>query len=137
MPEQIEIKKEELLEILRKNLELHEKIYKCSLEGFKKKFVFRCKKVLFNTKRDIFNYSILSKLIEPEEHIDDYKSIIRMMELEVKNTIFLTVREFQQYVLNKWNWIDSFKLSYYSNSSPSSSSSSSNSSSIEYENYFK
>ena len=44
----------------------------------------------------------------PEDHSRDYERAIRMVELSVYERFSLTEHQFNQYVLNDWEWKNSF-----------------------------
>lgn len=44
----------------------------------------------------------------PEQHTEDYDRVIRMLELTDQPVISLEQNEFQQYVLDEWNWSGGF-----------------------------
>ena len=53
----------------------------------------------------------------PENHSDDYQTVIRKLELSVEPEIALETGEFDCFVQNKWSWRQSFlnTNSYYAN----------------------
>jgi hypothetical protein len=64
-------------------------------------------------------------LDKPICHLDEYKHIIEMITWHEEEIIGLEVREFNQFILDKWDWQYNFlsTSSVYSSSSSSSSSS--------------
>jgi hypothetical protein len=144
MPEKIKVSKEELLKKLTKNLGIHVKLHDIALDGYKKQFIEACKYILNKAeKHNKYDFSSLQKLNKPQNHAKDYEEMIMMVKLHVDDTLVLTYEEFQRYILNKWDWIRSFRSSFYANyscaslsSSPSSSSSSSSYSKEELNDYF-
>ena len=116
------IKQDVLLQILKKNLTLHESIYKKAQKAFKQNYIKTLAKLSKSARKDKFTLSLNLHL--PENHENDYKAAIKMVELSSREEIQLTEDEFMQYVMNQWNWLSSFRYSYYSNVSSSSSSSS-------------
>ncbi len=49
--------------------------------------------------------------VAPISYIKKYEEILSMLEFEMNDTIELTTYEFRQYVLNQWDWTESFRLS--------------------------
>jgi len=47
-------------------------------------------------------------LPEPEDHTEDYDTVILMMERSKGATVTLSEREFKTYVEGKWGWLSSF-----------------------------
>jgi hypothetical protein len=99
----ITVKKDELLETLRKNRETHAGEYKEARAGYEKEFIAELKKhlALAESGKDFIMVVTLSI---PEDHTGDYDKVIRMLEWSVNDTVFVTEREFSQYVLDEWNW---------------------------------
>lgn len=46
--------------------------------------------------------------LKPEDHTDDYIGAIRRVEMSAYDKISLSSQEFDQYIMNKWIWRDSF-----------------------------
>lgn len=140
MPDVIYMKKKELLAKLNKNLALHKKIYKDALDAFKTNYINRLN-IMLNTLRKENKFIMDLDLLKPENHADDYIRAINMVKMNCRNEIALREDEFNQYVLNRWDWIRSFHLSYIRNFASSSCSatpsiSTSRSSAREVEAYF-
>lgn len=112
--EKINVKKEELLKILKENLDLHEKIYLEIIEKFKFKYIIKLTEMIEEAKT-IEKFDTFVNLSVPHKNSQDYKDAIRMVELEVNNIIVLSHKEFCAYVLNKWDWICNFENIYISN----------------------
>lgn len=126
---EVTVNKKKLLAILKKNLARHELLYQESLHGFKAKFIEALEIVGNRAIQGDFDITPITNLQKPADYSEDYKDVIKMIEMEIKNNITLTQEEFENYVLNKWDWISSFKRSYLFYSSSSSSRNSSSSSS--------
>lgn len=47
----------------------------------------------------------------PEEHTKDYDRVLKMIAMSVDDHITLTAQEFGQYVLDDWNWKESWTVS--------------------------
>jgi len=126
MPKQIYIKKEELLEKLGEKLKLHKIVYQESLKAFKKNYVNHLKMLIKKANKNKF--VTYMDLIVPKNHEEDYHTAIKMIKMSCRDEIELTDREFKQYILNKWDWMETFKMAYIRNCSSTSSSSSGSSS---------
>jgi hypothetical protein len=55
-----------------------------------------------------FRFSSYLDLVYPENHTNDYERAIRKVELSVYDKVQLAENEFEQYVLNNWQWRGSF-----------------------------
>jgi hypothetical protein len=58
-----------------------------------------------------FNFRASLDIIYPEDHSKDYDRAIRMVELSVYDNVELTEAQFESYVLNNWDWKQSFLAS--------------------------
>jgi hypothetical protein len=133
--QEIEVNRKEVLEIVKVNKQKHDKILADAVEGYwlnadktlkeykedrlkeLKKYYQKNVKDLKKQIRDDLElvakrkkngpFTHLRKVF-PEDHSDDYNSVIRKLELCVEDTIELVGNEFDQYVRNKWAWRDSF-----------------------------
>lgn len=121
MPDVIYMKKDILITKLNKNLLLHKQIYKETILAFKKNYTDKLRGMLIASKKNKFETRI--DLVIPENHEEDYIRAISMIEMNCRDEIALREDEFNEYVLNRWNWISNFRLSYISNYHSSSSSS--------------
>lgn len=123
MPKSIYVRKEELLKKLEEKLKLHKIVYDESIKAFKKNYVNHLKKLIKKSDKNKFERYI--NLEQPTNHEDDYKTAIKMIKMSCRNEIELTNTEFNQYILNKWDWMPNFRMAYLANCSSSSCSSSS------------
>lgn len=127
MPKVNFIKKDVLLDILYKNLKLHKSIYQKTYEAFKKNYFKEIEELKKKATKNKFEFHI--EVMKPENHEKDYINSIKMVLMNCHDEVQLSEEEFLKYVLNQWNWLHTFCLSYYSNASSSSSSGPSKSSS--------
>jgi hypothetical protein len=97
------IKKQELLGIITKNRDAHKDIFLKACEGFQKEMLKRLaqKMKLIRAGRLVNSYVDLPI---PEDHTRDYNRVIRMIELDTRDTIQLTEAEFTQFVMDDWAW---------------------------------
>jgi hypothetical protein len=127
MPENVKMKKETILKILKEKLEAHKLIYEKAFVAYRENYVKLLHDMLSAVKIKKFEHYI--NLSKPVSYEKDYKRAIKMIELDCREEIVLSEKEFANYVLNQWDWMPSFRSSYYSNVSSSSSSSKKSSSS--------
>lgn len=114
----IKVKKEVLLEALRENLKNHNEIYEEAIDNYWKQV-----KENFQEKVDVAMEQIENRALNnggialgirieaPENHSLDYERTIHMMELNVREEITLTARDFNRYIRNEWDWAESFLAS--------------------------
>lgn len=122
----VKINKEKLLNKLQQNLNDHKLIYKETIEIWQTEVRLALKDAL-NKARSGKEFITDLDLEEPQCHIDHYKQIIEMIKWEEEDTIELDQREFNQFILDRWDWQYGFlnTANIYSSSSSSSSSSAS------------
>jgi hypothetical protein len=109
MPAQTNIKKEELLAILRQNREGHRATFLAAQEGYRTRVIAELDRRLADARagRQI---DLHIRLPEPEDHTADYDREIRMLELETGNIVVLSMREFDQLVMDNWGWSEDFAM---------------------------
>jgi len=103
----LNVRVEELLVILRKNLKTHRQEYEKALEKWKDVVIIELEEFIAALKKGKKIY-IRSRLPVPEEHSDDYHAAIGLLEMAVDETIELSKDEYQTYVLDNWHWAASF-----------------------------
>lgn len=108
----IRVSKEKLLDILRKNRDIH-----CKESAM---LMFEYKTAIKNTLNKLAekanageNVNIKELFAHPEPHSyeKDYNDAIGMLELCVDATLEIDKNEYRQFVLDDWNWKSSFAMS--------------------------
>lgn len=110
--ERIKVKKETVLDILKKNLVQHQKDYDEAVLGWIEKAKGELKKILekldlpnaIETKIDI------TYLPKPNSYVKEYEKAIKMIEFETREEIEISEVDFERYFLDEWNWKSSFLL---------------------------
>lgn len=95
--------KEDLLRTIRANRETHREVFDAALNGYRQQAM----KILEDTLQDISKGrtpELRIILSRPEDRTRDYDRIIRMLEMEVAETIELSEEQFAQYVMDDWAW---------------------------------
>lgn len=109
--------RKEVLDILRKNREEHLYILRESKIGFiksaKEKLLSELDKMnkleeKYNENNDLQLSSLQVNKSAPSGHLEEYDTIIRMLEMSVENNIRLTADEVRQLIENKWDWMSGF-----------------------------
>lgn len=113
--QEIEVNKDELLTIMKSNRQDHHAIVVEAQAGFRGKVIERLDEMLklaSEGKRIDINVG----LVMPEDHTQEYDTIIGMLELDIHDTIELDQSQYQQWVQDRWGWQRSFTTSnaYYS-----------------------
>lgn len=111
--EKINIKRRELLKTLEHNLITHEKLYQASTKAFKKNYISLLSRMAKDGMKDKFQFHV--PLSKPQNFAQNYKDAIKMVQMDCRDIIILSEQEFMRYILNKWEWMSSFKSTFYSN----------------------
>ncbi len=97
-----------------KNLEIHIKEYKESLEGF-----YLQRSVLIDMLGNSKHKEDLDKIItdlydmnldKPKSYEKDYNKVLLMIDLGSEPILSLTNSEFSQYCMDDWSWKNSFSV---------------------------
>ena len=109
----VKVKKDELLEILRKNKETHVVDFDESVADFKDAVVKIAKDNLELVETgDLGSISKTQSFPRaPKSYESDYSKSIHMLELSVEDEIELEDDEFAQLVLDEWDWKRNFTSS--------------------------
>lgn len=124
-----------LLATLTKNKEAHVKEYEAALRGYleeaKTKIAEQKQKALKEveyaaqralnelnmfdpTKAQdtiVFCKGISFQLIAPKNYSAEYDQAIQMMSWETKDEVELSTSEFRSFIMDKWDWVEDFKIS--------------------------
>lgn len=130
----ITIKKEDLLRILKENLEAHNEVFNASTQAYFEALRDELEKKVQTAKDLVKHYQAkvenvtsvnpaeypakFSKLmsissVKPVSYEASYKTALRKIELSVEDTFTLSEQDFDRYVLNDWEW----KAQFVSNAS--------------------
>lgn len=101
--QKIKVKKAELLEVLEKNRNAHNGIFREAQDGFRKLVIAELEKRL-ELARKGKKFDLYMRLPEPEDHTRDYERIISMLKMDLNDTVELSETDYSQYVLDDWEW---------------------------------
>lgn len=110
-----------LLEIVRANYLRHKKIYKEAVEGFLVDAKKRIGAELENIRNNDGTKNVHLSIAAPTNHNDTYETAIKMLELTKDEEIVLGYTDFNNLVMDKWDWQNRFLLSNSIYSSTASS----------------
>lgn len=105
----VKINKDELLKIVQENKEKHIKEYKEAVKDFQMAVTKVC-----NENIELVNagkIDIKNMPVKPNSYEANYNRAIRMLELTVDTVIELGTYEFNQLVLDEWEWKQAFSTS--------------------------
>jgi hypothetical protein len=109
----VKVKREELLTKVRANRDAHRDLFLKAQEGYRKLVIEELDRMLADAKAGR-KVSRSIDLAEPVDHTFDYDRVIMMLEMSVDDTVTLDALEFNQYVMDNWEWS---KLANYTNRS--------------------
>jgi hypothetical protein len=110
MPAEAHINKLELFNILVENRERHRDTFLRAQAGYRERMIEEFERRLKDA-RDGLRIDTSFGMPVPEDHTDDYDREIRMLEMEIDDTIRLSAHEFDRYVMDNWGWKASFTMS--------------------------
>jgi hypothetical protein len=106
----VNVKREELLSALRKNLEVHRIEYKEALIDFKQRLIedlqAGIEKVSASEPADLSKFNV--QVLFPQNHEKDFLEVIEMLDMSVDENINLDAESFRAYFKNEWHWSHSF-----------------------------
>lgn len=96
-----------VLETLKTNLEAHKAIFHEAVEIYRVKVAadLHEKLDLIQAGKPIQHYISLPV---PEEHTDDYETVIAMLEAHVDDVVELSQEDYRTYIQNNWAWQRNF-----------------------------
>lgn len=103
----VTVKKDELLTALRGNREAHRKLFLEAQEGYREAVIIELDKMLKDAREGRHITRSIS-LVEPHDHTKEYNCAIRMLEMCVHDTVFISDAEFMQFVQDDWGWKNQF-----------------------------
>lgn len=103
----VTVKKTDLVEALKSNLEKHTKQLAIIKDERKSEMIEALRKLLDDLAADGEGPENL-RFPLPADHRDDYERAIRMAEMSVDDNIELDQQEFNQYVMDNWLWKTDF-----------------------------
>jgi hypothetical protein len=101
------VKKDELIETLKKNREVHIAEYQEALVGWRKKMVESCMATSQQaelSKLDKYPQRLRDLTDVPVSHEKDYDRVIQMLEMHTDGSIKLNSQDFSRYVQDEWAW---------------------------------
>ena len=110
----VNVRKGELLKVLRDNRETHIKEYESAMQVYKEDVLAKLEEMLATAKEEMSKdkpkFKLNVNLAEPTSYVDSYDTAIRMLEMSTDDKIELSNQEFSQYVEDNWSWKNTFSL---------------------------
>lgn len=107
----VNVSRTELLTKLRENLVIHEREYAEALVEFKTRLEADLKLALKKVSKEEDPKKLLGfrfHLQAPQDHSNDYREVIEMLEMSVDENINLDSQSFRAYIKNEWHWRHAF-----------------------------
>jgi len=104
----VRIKRNELLDTVIKNREIHSKEYTKALDDR----LLVIEETLRSLHYDLVNHVDIPESVDfplPQSFLSEYDKIIKMIEMEVREEIEITHDQFKQWVMDDWQWTSMFK----------------------------
>lgn len=117
---EVEVRKVDLLTVLKKNREQHVKDYLEACAGYKEAALAKIEDVSSELKARIGRLkdgqvialvALQFNLEVPKSFEKAYDQAIVMLEMSVDDTVTLEESEFAQYVMDDWEWKEQFTMS--------------------------
>lgn len=120
----VKCKKADLIDKLRANRDVHVREYKEACAGYRDQALAKVDEIMDQLKRQISALkegeavplaNIFFSLPAPESHAADYDRVLTMLSMSVDDEITLDQKSFSQYVMDNWDWKESWegtKMSY-------------------------
>jgi len=100
---EIQVSKHELLEKLKTNLDEHRNLFLRAQSGYRNQVIDKLESMLRDA-REGKKIRRGVELVEPVDHSEDYVRVIAMLSMNIEDTIEISERDFNKYVLDKWDW---------------------------------
>lgn len=107
----VNVSRVELIVKLKENLNIHAAEYKQALLDFHERLVADLEvaalKVKSSDPASLEDFRI--NFTFPQNHEEDYRDVIEMLQMSVDDTINLDSEAFKAYIKNEWSWQRNFK----------------------------
>lgn len=109
-----------VLETVKENRKTHKEDFILALNGYKIKSEEKFRKYTKQFKQNLLDFDIEPKNLQvslgsfnlpifPENHLAEYDRVIKMLEMTTQKEIELDHKEFSNYIMDNWDWKNSFK----------------------------
>lgn len=104
----VRVTKKDLQKALQKNCDNHVKEFNEAMEGFRAEWILKLKAEMAQAAS---NQPIDGELHleKPVCHEKDYQRVLDMLEFSQDDEFIISMRDFNQYVRDEWDWTRGFK----------------------------
>lgn len=108
--ETVRISRDELLKVIKENRKLHQEMTEEAQKGYRQNVIAWLEKALREMTETAVGGETPTQIPfqKPENHIEDYNRVIRMLQMSLRTEIDLNEEEFSCYVMDDWTWKSSF-----------------------------
>lgn len=105
----IQVDKQKIIETLKVNRDIHVADFEDQMEGWKQRVQERCNAIISSVQKGEEAELHFDYLDKPFCREDDYDIIIGMFEMdETTGSVELTETDYRKYILDSWDWEQSF-----------------------------
>lgn len=97
------INKPDLLKVLQENRAAHREFFERAIDGWQILVQKKIEEIVERAKAGDYEH-VFYQMVRPEDHTKDYDRAIRMLELDIHDTVRLAEAEFATYVQDDWGW---------------------------------
>lgn len=99
-----------LISILRENMEQHIQEYETALKGWQQDYATQLQEEFNRVHCPDWDGSGPWYMTDPvpQSYAVQYEEMISQLEHDIRDTVELTSEEYRRYVLDKWQWKESF-----------------------------
>ena len=107
--ENVNVTVNELIEILKKNRDIHQQEYTEAMGGYRMEAESELKKRLKLIKSGE-KFDLYFKLREPVSYAKDYEDAIGMLQITNSPFVSISMKEYLEYYKNEWDWSRSWHI---------------------------
>lgn len=106
----ITVNKDDVLKKIRANREQHREKYALAMAKYTDIIRQRAEELVqgINAGKELPELNHVFNPVRPRSYLNDYDTIIQMLEMSVKDQLEISKRQFQSYVMDDWDWKDLF-----------------------------
>ena len=105
--QQVRVDKASLREKVQANRDEHRSVYDDAMNGYKKAAISFFERQLDRAREGKrFQQAFVEPM--PDDHTDDYDTVLGMLDMSEDETVVLSFIEYRQYVEDQWGWKQHF-----------------------------
>ena len=108
---EVTVRKDEFITRVSANRDNHRAVFERALDGYRRRIIAELERRVDDVRRGVSIDQRIG-LPEPEDHTDDYDRVLTMAQMSVDDTITLSSSDFAMYVMDQWDWRQSFATTH-------------------------